>query len=69
MEISNKTKELIKQIIIATLTAILTWLGATACTNILSIQKHTADSEQKIEADTKGEAKADSTSINLLNKE
>ena len=35
---SDKTKQLIKNIIVAVLSAILTWLGV-SCTNMLSIQK------------------------------
>ena len=65
---SNKTKELIKNIIVAVLSAILTWLGV-SCTNILSIQKNVKESNMSTENKTDGKVSADSTSINLLNKE
>lgn len=64
---SDKTKQLIKNIIVAVLSAILTWLGV-SCTNMLTISKNNKDSNQKIENKTNGEATADSTSINLFNK-
>ena len=66
MAISDKTKELIKNIIIAVLSAILTWLGV-GCTNILALSKNNSGSTQTIESKTNGEATADSTSINFLN--
>ena len=66
MAISERTKELIKNIIIAVLSAILTWLGV-SCTNILALSKNNKDSTQTIESKTNGEATADSTSINFLN--
>ena len=65
--VSDKTKQLIKNIIVAVLSAILTWLGV-SCTNMLTISKNNKDSNQKIENKTNGEATADSTSINLFNK-
>ena len=65
---SNKTKELIKNIIVAVLSAILTWLGV-SCTNMLTISKNNKGSDQKIENKTNGEATADSTSIKFLNNE
>lgn len=66
MAISERTKELIKNIIVAVLSAILTWLGI-SCTNMLTISKNNSGSTQKIENKTSGEATADSTSINFLN--
>lgn len=65
---SDKTKQLIKNIIVAVLSAILTWLGV-SCTNMLTISKNNNRSNQKIENKTSGEATADSTSIKLLNDE
>lgn len=65
---SDKTKQLIKNIIVAVLSAILTWLGV-SCTNILTISKNNNKSDQKIENKTSGEATADSTSIKFLNNE
>lgn len=65
---SNKTKELIKNIIVAVLSSILTWLGV-SCTNMLTISKNNSGSNQKIENKTSGEATADSTSIKFLNNE
>ncbi len=65
---STKTKGLIKNIIVAVLSAILTWLGV-SCTNMLTISKNNKGSDQKVENKTSGEANADSTSINLFNKE
>lgn len=65
---SDKTKQLIKNIIVAVLSAILTWLGV-SCTNMLTISKNNKGSNQTIENKTSGEATADSTSINFLNNE
>ena len=65
---SNKTKELIKNIIVAVLSAILTWLGV-SCTNMLSIQKNVKESSMNTNNKTDGKVSADSTSINLFNKE
>lgn len=67
MKLNDKTKQLIKNIIVAVLSAILTWLGV-SCTNMLTISKNNKDSNQNIENKTNGEATADSTSINLFNK-
>lgn len=66
MKIEEKYKKLIREITIAVLSAILTWLGI-SCTNMLTISKNNKESNQKIENKTSGEAKADSTSINLFN--
>ena len=63
---SDKTKQLIKNIIVAVLSAILTWLGV-SCTNMLSISKNNRGSNQTIENKTEGKAKVDSTSIKLFN--
>lgn len=63
---SDKTKQLIKNIIVAVLSAILTWLGV-SCTNMLTISKNNKGSNQTIENKTSGEATADSTSIQFLN--
>lgn len=65
---SEKTKQLIKNIIVAVLSSILTWLGV-SCTNMLTISKNNKGSNQTIENKTNGEATADSTSIKLFNKE
>lgn len=65
---SDKTKQLIKNIIVAVLSAILTWLGV-SCTNMLTISKNNKGGSQKIENRTSGEATADSTSIKFLNNE
>ena len=65
---SDKTKQLIKNIIVAVLSAILTWLGV-SCTNMLTISKNNKESDQKIENKTNGEATADSTSIKFFNNE
>lgn len=65
---SDKTKQLIKNIIVAVLSAILTWLGV-SCTNMLSIQKNVKGSSMNTENKTDGKVSADSTSINLFNKE
>lgn len=67
MKIDEKYKKLIREITIAVLSAILTWLGV-SCTNILSIQKHVKHSSMSTENKTDGKVSADSTSINLLNK-
>ena len=64
---NDKTKQLIKNIIVAVLSDILTWLGV-SCTNMLTISKNNKGSHQTIENKTNGEAAADSTSINLFNK-
>jgi hypothetical protein len=65
---SDKTKQLIKNIIVAVLSAILTWLGV-SCTNMIAISKNNKGSNQTIENKTSGEATADSTSVKLFNKE
>lgn len=65
---SNKTKELIKNIIVAVLSAILTWLGV-SCTNMLTVSKNNSGSNQKIENKTSVKTTADSTSIKFLNNE
>lgn len=65
---SDKTKQLIKNIIVAVLSAILTWLGV-SCTNMLSVQKNVKDSSISTENKTEGKVSTDSTSINLFNKE
>lgn len=65
-KIDEKYKKLIREITIAVLSAILTWLGV-SCTNMLTISKNNKGSDQKIENKTSGEAVADSTSINLFN--
>lgn len=67
MKINEKYKKLIREITIAVLSAILTWLGV-SCTNMLSIQKHVKDSNMNLENKTDGKVSADSTSINLLNR-
>lgn len=66
-KIPEKYKKLIREITIAVLSAILGWLGA-GCTNILAVSTKNSNSNQTIENKTSGEAKADSTSINLFNK-
>lgn len=63
---NESLKKLLREITIAVLSAILTWLGV-SCTNMLTISKNNRDSNQKIENKTSGEAQADSTSINLFN--
>ena len=68
MKIEEKYKKLIREITIAVLSAILTWLGV-SCTNMLSIQKHVKDSSMSSNNKTDGKVSADSTSINLLNRE
>lgn len=68
MKINEKYKKLIREITIAVLSAILTWLGV-SCTNMLSIQKHVKDSSMSSNNKTDGKVSADSTSINLLNRE
>ena len=67
MKIEEKYKKLIREITIAVLSAILTWLGV-SCTNTLSIQKHVKDSSISTDSKTDGKVSADSTSINLLNR-
>lgn len=66
MKINEKYKKLIREITIAVLSAILTWLGV-SCTNMLTISKNNKKSDQKIENKTSGEATADSTSVKLFN--
>ena len=68
MKIDEKYKKLMREITIAVLSAILTWLGVSR-TNMLSIQKNVKDSSIKTENKTEGKISADSTSINLFNKE
>lgn len=67
MKIEEKYKKLIREITIAVLSAILTWLGV-SCTNMLNIQKHVKDSSMSTDSKTDGKVSADSTSINLLNR-
>lgn len=67
MKIDEKYKQLIREITIAVLSAILTWLGV-SCTNMLSIQKHVKDSSISSKNKTDGKVSADSTSVNLFNK-
>lgn len=67
MKIEEKYKKLIREITIAVLSAILTWLGV-SCTNMLSIQKNVKESSMGVENKTDGKVNADSTSINLFNK-
>lgn len=68
MKMSEKYKKLIREITIAVLSAILTWLGV-SCTNMLSIQRNVKGSSMGVENKTDGKVSADSTSINLFNKE
>lgn len=68
MKIDEKYKKLIREITIAVLSAILTWLGV-SCTNMLSIQKNVKNSSIGVENKTDGKVSADSTNINLFNKE
>lgn len=65
---NESLKKLLREITIAVLSAILTWLGV-SCTNMLSIQKNVKESSIKTENKTEGKVSADSTSINLFNKE
>lgn len=67
MKIEEKYKKLIREITIAVLSAILTWLGV-SCTNMLSIQKNVKGSSMNTDNKTDGKVSADSTSINLFNK-
>ena len=67
MKIDEKYKKLIREITIAVLSAILTWLGV-SCTNMLNIQRHVNNSSMSSDNKTSGKVSADSTSINLLNK-
>ena len=67
MKIEEKYKKLIREITIAVLTAILTWLGV-SCTNMLNIQKHVNNSSMSSDNKTDGKVSADSTSINIFNK-
>lgn len=62
----EKWKKLLREITIAVLSAILTWLGV-SCTNMLNIQRHVTNSSMSSENKTDGKVSADSTSINLLN--
>ena len=66
-KMNEKYKKLIREITIAVLSAILTWLGV-SCTNMLNIQKHVKNSSMSSDNKTDGKVSADSTSINLLNK-
>ena len=68
MKIDEKYKKLLREITIAVLSAILTWLGV-SCTNMLSIQKNVKESSMGVENKTDGKVSADSTSINLFNKQ
>ena len=65
---NESLKKLLREITIAVLSAILTWLGV-SCTNMLSIQRNVKESKMSTENKTEGKVSADSTSINLLNKE
>lgn len=65
---NESLKKLLREITIAVLSAILTWLGV-SCTNMLNIQKNVKGSSIKTENKTDGKVSADSTSINLFNKE
>lgn len=65
MKIEEKYKKLIREITIAVLSAILTWLGI-SCTNMLNIQKNVNNSSMSSDNKTDGKVSADSTSINLL---
>ena len=51
MKIEEKYKKLIREITIAILSAILTWLGV-SCTNMLSIQKNVKESNMSTENKT-----------------
>ena len=66
MKIDEKYKKLIREITIAVLSAILTWLGV-SCTNMLNIQKHVNNSNMRSDNKTDGKVSADSTNINLFN--
>lgn len=68
MKINEKYKKLIREIMIAVLSAILTWLGV-SCTNMLNIQKNVKESSISTENKTDGKVSADSTSIKFLNNE
>ena len=68
MKIDEKYKKLIREITIAVLSAILTWLGV-SCTNMLNIQKHVNNSSMSSDNKTDGKVRTDSTSINLFKKE
>jgi|GEM_PF-6955146 len=65
---NESLKKLLREITIAVLSAILTWLGV-SCTNMLSIQKNVKESSMSTENKTDGKVSADSASINLFNKE
>lgn len=64
----EKWKKLIREITIAVLSAILTWLGV-SCTNILNIQRRVKNSSISTENKTESKVSADSTSVKLFNKE
>lgn len=66
MKIDEKYKKLIREITIAVLSAILTWLGV-SCTNMLNIQKHVNNSSMSSDNKTEGKVSADSTSVKLFN--
>ena len=68
MKMNEKYKKLIREITIAVLSAILTWLGV-SCTNMLSIRKNTKDSSISTKNKTEGKVSADSTSIKQFNKD
>lgn len=65
---NEKWKKLLREITIAVLSAILTWLGV-SCTNMLNIQKHVNNSSMSSDNKTDGKVSADSTSMNLFNKD
>lgn len=67
-KMNEKYKKLIREITIAVLSAILTWLGV-SCTNMLSVQRNVKGSSMNTDNKTDGKVSADSTSINLFNKE
>ena len=67
MKIDEKYKKLIREVTIAVLSALLTWLGV-SCTNMLSIQKHVNNSNMSTDNKTDGKVSADSTNIKLFNK-
>lgn len=68
MKITEKYKKLIREITIAVLSAILTWLGV-SCTNMISIQKNAKESNMTTKNKIDGKVSVDSTSTNLFNKE
>lgn len=67
-KMNEKYKKLIREITIAVLSAILTWLGV-SCTNMLSVQRNVKGSSMNIDNKKDGKVSVDSTSINLFNKE